>query len=239
MARAGGNDEAGDAELLAALGSSGNMQIDRSSTAERVADVLRELIIRGDLPAGTPLREQQLVGSLDVSRNTLREAFRLLGRERLVAYTLHRGVAVRELDESDVHDIYRTREPLELMAVEYSARAPREAMGALLQLVEAAERAVADGDWKEVATLNIAFHQHLVELIGSERISNFFRIIDAELRLAFAKVEHAPDFFRPFVPRNRAIAELLLAGNRRAAAEELKAYLAEAERMIGAGVGAA
>jgi DNA-binding GntR family transcriptional regulator len=239
MARAGGNDEAGDAELLAALGSSGNMQIDRSSTAERVADVLRELIIRGDLPAGTPLREQQLVGSLDVSRNTLREAFRLLGRERLVAYTLHRGVAVRELDESDVHDIYRTREPLELMAVEYSARAPREAMGALLQLVEAAERAVADEDWKEVATLNIAFHQHLVELIGSERISNFFRIIDAELRLAFAKVEHAPDFFRPFVPRNRAIAELLLAGNRRAAAEELKAYLAEAERMIGAGVGAA
>jgi DNA-binding GntR family transcriptional regulator len=239
MARAGGNDEAGDAALLAALGSSGNMQIDRSSTAERVADVLRELIIRGDLPAGTPLREQQLVGSLDVSRNTLREAFRLLGRERLVAYTLHRGVAVRELDESDVHDIYRTREPLELMAVEYSARAPREAMGALLQLVEAAERAVADGDWKEVATLNIAFHQHLVELIGSERISNFFRIIDAELRLAFAKVEHAPDFFRPFVPRNRAIAELLLAGNRRAAAEELKAYLAEAERMIGAGVGAA
>jgi len=239
MARAGGNDEAGNAELLAALGSSGNMQIDRSSTAERVADVLRELIIRGDLPAGTPLREQQLVGSLDVSRNTLREAFRLLGRERLVAYTLHRGVAVRELDESDVHDIYRTREPLELMAVEYSARAPREAIEVLLQLVEAAERAVAEEDWKEVATLNIAFHQHLVELIGSERISNFFRIIDAELRLAFAKVEHAPDFFRPFVPRNRAIAELLLAGNRRAAAEELKAYLAEAERMIGAGVGAA
>ena len=71
------------------------MRIDRSSTAERVADVLRELIIRGDLPAGTPLREQQLVGSLDVSRNTLREAFRLLGRERLVDYTLHRGVAVR------------------------------------------------------------------------------------------------------------------------------------------------
>jgi DNA-binding GntR family transcriptional regulator len=215
------------------------MRVDRSSTAERVADVLRELIIRGDLPAGTPLREQQLVGSLDVSRNTLREAFRLLGRERLVAYTLHRGVAVRELDESDVRDIYRTREPLELMAVEYSSRAPRKAIEGLLRLVEEAEQAVADEDWKEVATLNIVFHQHLVELIGSERISNFFRVIDAELRLAFAKVEHAPDFFRPFVPRNRAIAEFLLAGDRQAAAAELKAYLAEAEHMIGTGVSAA
>ena len=239
MARAGKNDEGGETELLVELGSSGSMRIDRSSTAERVADVLRDLIISGDLPAGTPLREQQLVVSLDVSRNTLREAFRLLSRERLVAYTLHRGVAVREVDEADVHDLYRTREPLELMAVEYSARAPREAIEALLELVEAAERAVAEDDWKEVATLNIAFHQRLVELIGSERISNFFRVIDAELRLAFATVEHAPDFFRPFVPRNRAIAELLLAGDRRAAAAELRAYLAEAERMIGAGVGAA
>src|SRR5262245_57694451 len=239
MARARDDDEAGSAEVIVALRSSGSMQIDRASTAERVADVLRELIIRGDLPAGTPLREQQLVGSLDVSRNTLREAFRLLGRERLVAYTLHRGVAVRELDESDVRDIYRTREPLELMAIEYSARAPRDAIEALLELVEAAEQAAAGRDWKEGAQLNITFHQRLVELIGSERISNFFRVIDAELRLAFAKVEHSPDFFRPFVPRNRSIAELLLAGDRRAAAAELKAYLAEAERMIGAGVSAA
>jgi DNA-binding GntR family transcriptional regulator len=238
MAGAGG-DGVDEPPAPVELGPAGSLRIDRSSTAERVADVLRELITRGDLPPGTPLREQQLVGSLDVSRNTLREAFRLLGRERLVVYNLHRGVAVREVDEADVKDIYRTREPLELMAIEYSARAPRESVEMLLHLVEAAERAAADGNWQEVGTLNIAFHQRLVELIGSERISAFFRVIDAELRLAFAKVEHAPDFFRPFIPRNRAIAELLLAGDLRAAADELRTYLAEAERMIGSGVSAA
>src|SRR5215471_17284471 len=100
MAPTRGNDDVGEAELLVELGAS--VHIDRTSTAERVADALRDLITQGDLPAGTPLREQQLVGSLDVSRNTLREAFRLLGRERLVDYTLHRGVAVREVDEADV-----------------------------------------------------------------------------------------------------------------------------------------
>jgi DNA-binding GntR family transcriptional regulator len=206
--------------------------IDRSSTAERVADVLRELIIQGDLPPGTALREQALVASLGVSRNTLREAFRLLGRERLVVYRLHRGVTVREIDVHDVHDLYRTRGPLELMAVQYSAEAPKEALGELLRLVEQAERAAREDDWKQVATLNIAFHQRLVELIGSERITTFFRVIDAELRLAFAKVAHAPDFFRPFIPRNREIAELLLAGKRREAAARLRAYLDEAERLI-------
>ena len=222
-----------------ALESAASISIDRSSTAERVADALRELIKSGDLPAGTPLREQQLVASLDVSRNTLREAFRLLGRERLVVYKLHRGVFVRELDEHDVQDIYRTREPLELMAIEYSADAPRERLEELLVLVDQAERAARAKDWKLVGTLNIDFHQRLVELIGSERISTFFQVIDAELRLAFAMVADAPEFFRPFIPRNRAIAELLLAGDRAAAAAELRTYLAEAERLIRAGIGTA
>jgi DNA-binding GntR family transcriptional regulator len=211
-------------------------RVDRSSTAERVADILRQLIIEGDLAPGTQLREHELVGFLDVSRNTLREAFRLLSRERLVTYHLHRGVAVREVDASDVRDLYRTRAPIELMAIDYSAHAPRGALEELLTLVEEAEEAAAEDDWKRVATLNIVFHQRLVELIQSERITTFFRTIDAELRLAFAAVKHAPDFFRPFIPRNRAIAELLLAGDRPAAVAELKEYLAEAEILIQAGL---
>jgi DNA-binding GntR family transcriptional regulator len=221
--------------ILEQVGAAAGLRFDRSSTAERVADVLRELISSGDLPPGTPLREQQLVASFEVSRNTIREAFRLLGRERLVVYQLHRGVAVRELEEHDVHDIYRTRRPLELMAIEYSADAPRESLLALIELVEEAEAAAAAGDWKQVGTLNISFHQHLVELIGSERISAFFRVVDAELRLAFALVEPA-DLYSPFIPRNRKIAELLVAGERRAAAAELTVYLEEAERLIRAGV---
>src|SRR5437660_1920255 len=230
---AGDPDRAGSA-IVAQLDPS-SVRIDRSSTAERVADVLRELISAGDLPPGTPLREQQLVATLDVSRNTLRESFRILGRERLVAHHLHRGVTVCQLRDDDIRDLYRTRGPLELMAVEYAAAAPREALILLLRLVEQAEAAAAVDDWKLVGTLNIAFHQRLVELIGSERISAFFRVVDAELRLAFGMVGHFSDLFGPFIPRNRKIAELLLAGDRKAARAELKAYLAESERLIRAG----
>lgn len=234
-----GRPEGATAAILGQLFPSASLRIDRSSTAERVADVLRELIIRGELPPGTPLREQQLVGSLDVSRNTIREAFRLLGRERLVVYHLHRGVAVRQLDEHDVHDIYRTREPLELMAIEYSADASPEALAELVELAEEAERAAAADDWQQVGTLNLVFHQRLVELIGSERITAFFRVIVAELRLAFAIAEQAADLFSPFIPRNRKIAELLVAGDRKAASEELRRYMAEAEQLIRRGVSAA
>ena len=213
-----------------------SLRIDRSSTAERVADVLRESIIQGDLPPGTPLREQQLVGSFDVSRNTIREAFRLLSRERLVVYQMHRGVEVRGLGLDDIRDIYRTRRSLELAAVAHSANAPRELLVDLLRLVEEAEEAARIDDWKQVATLNIVFHQQLVDLIGSVRISAFFRVVDAELRLAFAVVERAEAFFHPFIARNRRLAELLLAGDRATAGEELEAYLDEAELMISQGI---
>ena len=47
---------------------------------------------------------------LRVSRNTLREAFRLLSHEGLLVHELHRGVFVRELDEADLVDLYRLRQ---------------------------------------------------------------------------------------------------------------------------------
>jgi DNA-binding transcriptional regulator YhcF (GntR family) len=63
--------------------------VDRSSTAERVAELLRRRVIVGDLPPGARLSEEQLVEVLHVSRNTLREAFRLLTHEGLLVHRLH------------------------------------------------------------------------------------------------------------------------------------------------------
>ncbi|MGH3602036.1 MAG: GntR family transcriptional regulator, partial [Pseudonocardiaceae bacterium] len=50
--------------------------LDRTSTAERVADILRARITEGFFPPGSRLTEDTIGGALRVSRNTLREAFR-------------------------------------------------------------------------------------------------------------------------------------------------------------------
>lgn len=81
----------------------------RTSTAERVSDILRSRIAEGYFPPGTRLSEDSIGGALRVSRNTLREAFRLLTHERLLVHELNRGVFVRVLTVEDVEDIYRTR----------------------------------------------------------------------------------------------------------------------------------
>ena len=92
----------------------------RESTAEAVAAVLRAQIAGGAIRPGTQLREEHIASALEVSRNTVREAFRLLSHERLVEHTLHRGVFVRVSGPQEVRDIYRTRrfvEPLGMRAV--------------------------------------------------------------------------------------------------------------------------
>src|ERR1700685_2371399 len=65
-----------------------------ASTADRVAELLRTRIMEGLFPPGTRLSEEVIGQALGVSRNTLREAFRLLCHERLAVHQMHRGIFV-------------------------------------------------------------------------------------------------------------------------------------------------
>jgi DNA-binding GntR family transcriptional regulator len=220
------------ADSLAALAgrAAEELRTQRRSTASRVSETLRDFIIKGELPPGTPLREQPLGQALDVSRNTVREALRLLDHEGLVDYHIHRGVAVRRLTAADVHDLYLTREALELVAIDHGVHAPQEALEEIAGTVDAAEHAARAGDWKEVATLDILFHQQIVQLIGSDRIAAFFRRIVAELRLGFAAIE--PSDHGRFVTWNRLLSDLLLERDAAHGRAEMQRYLAAAEEMI-------
>ena len=92
-------------------------QIHRVSVADQVASVLRQQILTGELRPGMPLQEAPLATSLGVSRNTMREATRILSLEGLLKRRIHRGVAVSQLSLKDVQEIYHLRRILEISAV--------------------------------------------------------------------------------------------------------------------------
>ena len=87
------------------------------SVTDRILTTIRDDIIEGKLLPGTALVENDLTQLHDVSRNTLREALRLLCREGLAVHYRHRGVIVRTLTRHDVRDISRVRRTLELQAL--------------------------------------------------------------------------------------------------------------------------
>ncbi|MFI6209808.1 GntR family transcriptional regulator [Streptomyces sp. NPDC051041] len=203
----------------------------RTSTAERVSDILRSRISEGFFPPGTRLSEDGIGGALGVSRNTLREAFRLLTHERLLVHELNRGVFVRVLTVGDVEDIYRTRALVEC-AVVRGLGAPPYDLAALREAVEEGRRAAREGDWKSVGTANIHFHRELVALAGSERTDELMRSVFAELRLAFHVVDEPRRLHEPYIARNQEILQALRAGDRAGAERLLSVYLDDSLKEI-------
>ncbi|MEU0969727.1 GntR family transcriptional regulator [Streptomyces sp. NPDC005917] len=204
----------------------------RTSTAERVSDILRSRIADGYFPPGTRLSEDGIGGALGVSRNTLREAFRLLTHERLLVHELNRGVFVRVLTVEDVEDIYRTRTLVEC-AVVRGLGEPPYALEGLSTAVTEGQRAAAGNDWKAVGTANIHFHRELVALAGSERTDELMRSVFAELRLAFHVVDDPHALHEPYLARNREFLQSLERGDKRGAERMLETYLMDSlERVV-------
>lgn len=208
--------------------------LSRASTAGRVADVLRTHITEGRLPPGTRLSEEDLGTALGVSRNTLREAFRLLTHERLLVHEFNRGVFVRRLSVDDVHDLYRFRRVLECGAIRHvreSGSAPT-ALDDIRRAVEEGEVAARERRWVDVGSANMHFHQGVAALAESPRVEQAMRHVLAELRLVFHVMAAPETFHEPYLAENRRILQLLEDGDFDAAERSLSTYLDEAEAQL-------
>lgn len=223
-----------DASGLAGLAGARGL-LDRASTVSRLSDVLRAQIIEGGLRPGTQLAEHAVADALAVSRNTLREAFRLLAHEGLVVHEPHRGVFVRTLEAGDVRDIYTTRRLVECAAVR-AENPPSAAVTEIGAIVAGAEAAVAEERWTDVGTADLRFHSAVVALAGSRRLNDLMHRVLAELRLVFHVMADPHRFHEPYVHRNREIATLIEHGRTPEAAGALLVYLDDAERQLLAGV---
>jgi len=198
---------------------------------ETLADVLRQRIIAGDFAPGTRLSETSLSEFFGVSRNTLREAFRVLVEQGLIEHIPHRGASVASPTVADVIDIYRARRTIE-PAVLAAGSPLHPAVDAMRDAVEASEAALSAKDWRAVGTSNMAFHAAIVALADSPRLGRLFRDIAAELRLAFLEIDSPEALHAPYVPRNRAVLEAFLTEGGPAASDELHAYLAHSEQTV-------
>jgi DNA-binding GntR family transcriptional regulator len=203
----------------------------RTSTAERVADILRDRIAEGYFPPGSRLSEDGIGGALGVSRNTLREAFRLLTHERLLEHRLNRGVFVRKLSVEDLNDIYRVRRLVECAALR-GLGAPPYPLDVMEQAVTAGEAAVRKRAWQEVSTANLRFHQSVAALAASPRVDELMRGVLAELRLVFHVMEDPRRFYEPYVTRNRQILDTLRGGDAESAERLLTAYFDDSQRQL-------
>ncbi len=204
--------------------------IDRPSTVELLAAALRERIIKGVYRPGERLVEKAIGDSFKVSRNSLREAFRLLSHERLLVHELNRGVFVRKLSVADVTDVYRVRKLVECTAVRSLKGRPR--VDDMVAAVKAGDAAMKEQDWRALGTANMLFHQAVAALSESPRVDELMRNTLAELRLVFHTMSDPRRFHEPYLERNKEILAAIEAGDGAGAERLLLKYLEDSEHQI-------
>lgn len=90
--------------------------ISRNSVERRVADALRDLIVTGELPEGTPLVQRDLAERLGVSQTPVRSGLSLLEYAGLIEVGDTGRALVRRLTREDLEEIYAARLGLEGLA---------------------------------------------------------------------------------------------------------------------------
>jgi DNA-binding GntR family transcriptional regulator len=208
------------------------LEIKRASAVDQVVDALREMILRGELAPGTPLREIQMAETIGISRNTVRDAVRALAREGLVTHTMHRGATVTRLVESDVIDVYRVRERIETQAIAASESATVDQLAELEDALRELERAANAGDWARVVEADCNFHRRLVSFLGSPRLDRFYDTIQGEVRLCLTIVDRASDDPRALIGEHRELFDLIARGERERCSARLTEHLHEAEERL-------
>lgn len=204
-------------------------QINRVSVADQVAALLRQRILQGEIRPGTQLQELPLASSLGVSRNTMREAIRILSLEGLLRRSLHRGAAVSQLSLNDVKEIYQLRRTLELPAVLAARRPDPELVENLRLAVEQYEQAVKDRDWALAVNHDLHFHSLLIRFHKSKRLNAFYRNVIGELRVGMVLVDRSHDNPGALIPVHRKMYQLLSTGKLKQCAAALEQHLDDSE----------
>jgi GntR family transcriptional regulator, gluconate operon transcriptional repressor len=201
--------------------------------ATDAADILRDQILAGGLVRGTHLVEARIASQLQVSRGTVREAFRVLAVEGLIVEGTRRGAFVVSLTAADVREIYDVRAAIEGRAAQLIVRAAEpQVLAELEAIVRAIDAAATAGDVAAVRSTDLAFHEQVCLLSRNRRLHEVFlrhvpavqTLIRYDDRLHFSLETTAA--------QHRPLLDALRGGDPEAAARAFQLHCEEARDLV-------
>jgi GntR family transcriptional regulator of gluconate operon len=198
------------------------------SLGERLAEVLRERVIRGEYERGARLVEGVLAEQFDVSRGPVRDALTILSAQGLIE-SKRQGVVVRGLSQDDIDELYTLRMAIEALALQRAIERHRDDPSAWsLAEGECAKLQIAadSGDLRHYAEYDLAFHTEFYRLSEHGRLQHIweqYRPIFAVI-LRIANEQDAADL-HPSAQDHEILLSLALKGDVASARAVLDTHL--------------
>ncbi len=198
-----------------------------------MAEALSTAIIERRLKPGERLIETDLAERFGVSKSPIREAFRLLEQEGLVASYPRRGVTVAEIDRRDIEELYAIRVFLCRLQVRLvAANATETQLKDLGEAFEAMRVAVDRRSVKACFDANIAFHDRLGEIADNRKLTQILTMLGKQtLRFRFLSLT-LPERLEQSLERHASLLEALKLRDAEAAELAMTELIDSTKRVI-------
>ena len=187
---------------------------------------LRNMILGGELPAGSALTENAIVDRLEIGKTPVREAMRRLVLEGLLDVTPRLGYTVTPITRDDADDLFKLRGIIEVAAVELAVE--RLGEQEIDRLVELSAIAFDPDDKVSMIAFvaaNAEFHEIIAVGSGNRRLADLALSLMQESRRFIQVATLSDEYARTVQQQHVDIATALRDRDREAAMEAVRVHL--------------
>ena len=187
------------------------------SLAKVVRNDMLSLILKGVIAPGQRINEPDIANRLGVSRVPVREALRELESSGLVVARKHSGVFVRQLEPSEIRDLYQLRGLLDGFAGRQAAQLAKAPRAILLANLNDSVLAMQDAEKLHQVQRyygeNLRFHWLIIASTNNLALTETYRGIVQKLHLSRLKNLSDDVGIQASIAEHRDIVKALTQGN--------------------------
>lgn len=198
------------------------VSLSRKTLHSEIADLIREMIVSGELEPGSRIPEKALCEQFEISRTPLREALKVLATEGMIVLLPQRGARVATLTDDELFEIFPIIASLEGLAGEIACR---HITGDELVNIEQQHNAMLQAyrqlDRLEYSRLNREIHLALFAATRNQSLIALYHNLELRIRNIRHTIRQLPQDWQLAVQEHEEILQWLREKN----AEKLAATL--------------
>lgn len=206
----------------------------KPAQSERVYLELRELLIRGDMPLGARLVEQQLAERFATSRTPIREALKRLEGDGHLARDDGGGLRPRVPSVRSMRELYDVRVVLEDLVVRGAATGGDRG---LLEALQQDWRALAAGpdpgaEGASFVSRDEDFHLRIAQASGNQVATGLLGDLNERIRVLRVHDFTRPDRIEATIAEHLEIVDAVLDGDPDAAASYMRSHVQRSAAVV-------
>lgn len=183
----------------------------QESLGNLVANQLRQRIWDKEIKFGERLIESDLSEQFEVSRSTIRDAFKILEYEELVVSKPRKGTYVAVFSKKDWKEIIELRSIVESLAfVKALPKLEEKHFQYLDNILLQMKATLESKNWGKLFDLDMQFHSYVISLSGNTRVIKLYESLQVQIRTFFIYLADYYSSFESFYNDQKELYDALM-----------------------------